>query len=706
MSTDINIKKKISIEEEGALLTTDVNNINFVGAGVIASTVGNDVTVTVSGGNGSVIYYLNQTVTQAPYKEFSSIVTTAVEQVVPATIAGGATTVVAEYQTPVGIPNTTVVPAGLWQFFLHFNAGSAGQNWIIRPTVYKRDSGGTETLIFTPDPEIVTNMSTTTTMYTCDGVFPTTTLLTTDRIVVKIALQNTTGVSQTASFRTEGSQHYSVAATTLNQAISAGSVTSVSGTAPIVSSGGSTPAISIPQATALVDGYLSSTDWSVFNAKVPATRNLTINGTTYDLSADRTWTISAASGIWGISNSSGVYTYYATYALARAAATSGQTIELFADVTETTDVSIILKDGVNINGNGHTYILSQASTSSTITDNAVACVCDVSNIIFKRSGGTPSTTNTATILLSGASKITGTAICYSSCGVSILITNASAELNGFKGITTSAYDGVYSNGIIKNIHGESYSTGYHYAIYSTGTALNCHGLGFGLYQSAFYNFGGIATNCSGTVTGSFGGGFANTGIATNCSGKAVGNYGFASSGTAINCTGTSTSGNGFSANGSGNILEKCSGYSSSGNGFSVYGSRLIDCTGVSMSSIGLAVSNGNDSQAGCINCTGVSYGNIGMSCNFSPNNYGVVNPKAISYYNNAAGHALQIGAFGNTVASGYFAVANASANCINSASVISTKIAKNTYVGSTTPVNANITQTMVNTQDNYGNILL
>jgi len=414
----------------------------------------------------------------------------------------------------------------------------------------------------------------------------------------------------------------------------------------------------------------------------------------------------ASTGIWGIANTSGVYTYYATYALARAAATSGQTIELFADVTETADVSVILKDGVNINGNGHTYILSQASTSSTITDNAVACVCNVSNIIFKRSGGTASTTNTATILLSGASKVTGTAICYSSCGVSILITNASAELNGFKGITTTNYHGVHSSGIIKNIHGETYSVDYHFAIYSTGTALNCHGLGFGLYQSAFYNFGGIATNCSGTVTGSSGGGFANSGTATSCSGKAVANYGFASSGTAINCTGTSTSGNGFQANASGNILEKCSGYSSSGYGFSVYGSRLIDCTGVSMSSIGLAVSNGNDSQAGCINCTGVSYGNIGMFCNFSPNNYGVVNPKAISYYNNAAGHALQIGAFGNTVASGYFAVANASANCINSASVISTKIAKNTYVGSTTPVNVNITQSMVNTQDNYGNILL
>ena len=59
----------------------------------------------------------------------------------------------------------------------------------------------------------------------------------------------------------------------------------------------------------------------------------------------------SASGIFGISNASGVYTYYATLTLAMAAATSGQTIEMFADVVETAAVTITLKDGVNINEN-------------------------------------------------------------------------------------------------------------------------------------------------------------------------------------------------------------------------------------------------------------------------------------------------------------------------------------------------------------------
>jgi hypothetical protein len=52
-----------------------------------------------------------------------------------------------------------------------------------------------------------------------------------------------------------------------------------------------TNTISIPAATSSVNGYLTSTDWTTFNNKVPASRTLTINGTAFDLSADRSWTI-------------------------------------------------------------------------------------------------------------------------------------------------------------------------------------------------------------------------------------------------------------------------------------------------------------------------------------------------------------------------------------------------------------------------------
>jgi len=55
--------------------------------------------------------------------------------------------------------------------------------------------------------------------------------------------------------------------TSLGGSISVGTVTSVTGTSPVVSSGGATPAISMPAATASVNGYLTSTDWTTFNNK-------------------------------------------------------------------------------------------------------------------------------------------------------------------------------------------------------------------------------------------------------------------------------------------------------------------------------------------------------------------------------------------------------------------------------------------------------
>lgn len=51
----------------------------------------------------------------------------------------------------------------------------------------------------------------------------------------------------------------------------------------------------LPVASATNTGKLSSGDWTAFNNKVPSTRTLTIDGTSYDLSADRSWTTAGGS---------------------------------------------------------------------------------------------------------------------------------------------------------------------------------------------------------------------------------------------------------------------------------------------------------------------------------------------------------------------------------------------------------------------------
>jgi hypothetical protein len=79
--------------------------------------------------------------------------------------------------------------------------------------------------------------------------------------------------------------------TSLGGSISVGTVTSVTGTSPVVSSGGNTPAISMPAATTSVNGYLTSTDWTTFNNKsntngtVTSVAALTLGTTGTDLTS-------------------------------------------------------------------------------------------------------------------------------------------------------------------------------------------------------------------------------------------------------------------------------------------------------------------------------------------------------------------------------------------------------------------------------------
>ena len=57
---------------------------------------------------------------------------------------------------------------------------------------------------------------------------------------------------------------------------SQGTVTTVTATAPVVSSGGTAPDISMPAASTSVSGYLTSTDWNTFNGKAPSTSGTSI----------------------------------------------------------------------------------------------------------------------------------------------------------------------------------------------------------------------------------------------------------------------------------------------------------------------------------------------------------------------------------------------------------------------------------------------
>jgi hypothetical protein len=429
MSTEINIKKRIDIQEEGVSITPDVNSINFTGDGVTASAIGDDVTVNIPGGTGTITYYLNESVTQAPYKEFTSILTASPEQTILTSIASGATVTIQSFQTPSGVPGTTNIPGGRWAFYLHFS-GTTGDSWDVFADVYKRDLGGIETLLLTTDAVPTSTLTGAAVMLLTDGVFPASTVLTTDRIVVKVRVTNTDSTTNSITFHTEGNTNYSVATTTLNQVIPTGAVTSVTGTAPIASSGGTTPAISISQSGAASDGYLSSTDWTTFNSKVPSTRNITINGTTQDLSADRTWSVGTVTSA-GITAGTGI----------SLAGTNPITSSGTITVTNSApDQTVVLNAGTGIGVTGAYPNFTISNTDPT------------TGVTLTSSGGANSLVNDGTgpsLAVKGLTAGSGIVIGSTATTVSILNSNPdqTVVLNSGTGINVT---GTYPNFTIAN----------------------------------------------------------------------------------------------------------------------------------------------------------------------------------------------------------------------------------------------------------------
>jgi hypothetical protein len=88
------------------------------------------------------------------------------------------------------------------------------------------------------------------------------------------------------------------------------------------------------------------------------------------------------SGKFGIANSSGEYTYYSDLSSSLQAATAGDTIQLFTNVTEASDHVYHLKDKVDFNFNGNELFISASATldaKDMFSDNDIAVSCSFYN---------------------------------------------------------------------------------------------------------------------------------------------------------------------------------------------------------------------------------------------------------------------------------------------------------------------------------------
>jgi hypothetical protein len=135
-----------------------------------------------------------------------------------------------------------------------------------------------------------------------------------------------------------------------------GGVTSVSGTSPISSSGGTTPAISIPQANGSTDGYLSSGDWTTFNNKG--------NGTVQSVSG--TGTVNGIS-LTGTVTGTGNLTLGGTLSGVSLTSQVSDTLPIANGGTGTTTPSLVAGTNVSITGSWPNQTINSTGGSATMT---------------------------------------------------------------------------------------------------------------------------------------------------------------------------------------------------------------------------------------------------------------------------------------------------------------------------------------------------
>lgn len=384
----------------------------------------------------------------------------------------------------------------------------------------------------------------------------------------------------------------------------------------------------------------------------------------------------SSGGKFGIADSTGAYTYYTTLGAAITAASSGQTIEFFTDYTETGATTITIKDGVNINGNGHTYTLNNSGTTNAFRDNGVTVICEIYNLHITRTGGaTVSNTDN---------------MCFSQTASGSVIKCTGVFMNNTNGVCGR------SDGTVIGISCLSVGS---YTWFNTNTIVDSYFEN--TTNQALYNFSGEARNCTGIATTNQGiYSQSASGVLYNCFGKSTSNNGINNVGKIYNCIAISTSGVALSM-ASASEATNSTAISSSGQGLDGNGHLAFNCRFISSSSYGAS----GGSSAEHYNCIHESSSNIAV--------FGYVGLKlyrgvAYSKWNNAGGHAFSqwSSGSGSVLNNMFLRVTNSGANCINAGAATTFNYSQNAYLGATTSVNANVTQGLANTEDNQGNLVL
>jgi hypothetical protein len=230
-----------------------------------------------SGGGASISYYLNGGTSQGSFGG-----TTYYQMSKNAIIGSSANFTIAtngyiaSFITDVNDPSLLNIPSGNWNCELYFSASSSGGSPSFYLELYKYD-GATFTLIASnsTNPEVITN-ATNVDLYTTTLAVPSTTLTITDRLAIRVYVNNG---GRTITLHTQDGTlcqiitTFTTGITALNgltpqvQTFAVGT----SGTDFAISSSSSTHTFNLPSASSTNRGALTSADWTTMMAQITLT---------------------------------------------------------------------------------------------------------------------------------------------------------------------------------------------------------------------------------------------------------------------------------------------------------------------------------------------------------------------------------------------------------------------------------------------------
>jgi hypothetical protein len=278
---------------------TKLESLTSVNGSLLITGTGSTRNLSVIGGGGSAVsYYLNGGTNQGSFSGNTYYEMSRTAVLGPdANFSTGTDGYIAQFITDAADPSLLAIPAGNWNFELWFQASSTGGTPSFYVELYKYD-GTTFTLVASSsaNPENIDGGTATDLYYTALAV-PTTVLTTTDRLAIRVYVVTS---GRTITLHTQADNlceiqtTFSTGLTGLNglTAQVQSFATGTSGSDFNISSATATHTFNLPSASPSVRGALTSTDWTTFNSKVSS-----VSGTApVASSGGKTPVISLASG--------------------------------------------------------------------------------------------------------------------------------------------------------------------------------------------------------------------------------------------------------------------------------------------------------------------------------------------------------------------------------------------------------------------------